>query len=441
MVDRTPQIIIILNARYYYHASSVVLWLAALAVIIVAPSANAFAGPVSSGKAPPRLFSPVTSPSPACYYRQKRSTRTTNIKSQVHPEGVPPPITTTTSFELLTPVFATLIASASGTLPATQSVVLKTCGTLPRLQAALAVLMLAMGFTMTPPELEAALREPRVIVANAVLCFGVMPVVAWTICQLFAILPILPTLRPSQRIGTILLGCVSGGQASNLFTLLAGGDVALSVVCTLSTTLLGVIATPLLVGAWLGASVPVQLTSVLRSVATLVLAPLVTGLALGRLLEPTKNTMKGDNAAGTQQRVVLQTIRSQWCPKIGLLATMILVAGGASNAAVVGGSSIQAVGTLASSIAISILLPILGGCIALQVASSRFLVPKPREGLPEPSKRALVIEVLSKSPTLAHVLALRHFGVEAAAIPAISMVSLALVGALVASVWQSVDPI
>jgi predicted Na+-dependent transporter len=31
-----------------------------------------------------------------------------------------------------------------------------------------------------------------------------------------------------------LLGSVSGGQASNLFTLLAGGDVALSIVCTVS---------------------------------------------------------------------------------------------------------------------------------------------------------------------------------------------------------------
>ena len=39
---------------------------------------------------------------------------------------------------------------------------------------------------------------------------------------------------PSQTAGIVLLGSVSGGQASNLFTLLARGDVALSVVCTVS---------------------------------------------------------------------------------------------------------------------------------------------------------------------------------------------------------------
>ena len=77
--------------------------------------------------------------------------------------------------------------------------------------------------------------------------------------------------------GILLLGSVSGGQASNLFTLLAGGDVALSIICTLSTTLLGVLATPLLVKVLLGRAVAVDGIAVLQSVASLVLAPLVTG--------------------------------------------------------------------------------------------------------------------------------------------------------------------
>jgi BASS family bile acid:Na+ symporter len=38
------------------------------------------------------------------------------------------------------------------------------------------------------------------------------------------------------RVGLILLGCVSGSQASNICALIAGGDVALSIVLTLSTT-------------------------------------------------------------------------------------------------------------------------------------------------------------------------------------------------------------
>ena len=440
MVDRTTQL-----KTMHYH-TAVVSWLSLIAVsstITVAPSAQAF--PVGV-RAPTRLSVPFkiqhkNSLSFPCCHHQRRSFRATRMKQVIQEDNVPPSTPAASKLQLLSPVFVTLLASSVGILPATRSIVLSTCGTLGSLQAALAVLMLAMGLTITPEELEASLQQPGVMVANILLCFGIMPVVAWVICQFFTIVPVLPTLGRSQRIGTILLGCVSGGQASNLFTLLAGGNVALSVVCTLSTTLLGVVATPILVGAWLGASVPVQLTSVLRSVATLVLAPLVTGLALGRILEP-RQRIESQDGTTTEKQTILAKIRTQWCPKIGLLATMILVAGGASNAAVVGESSVRAVKTLATNISISILLPILGGVIALKVASSRFLVSKQRRGeLPETSKRALVIEVLSKSPTLAHVLALRHFGVEAAAIPAISMVSLALVGALVASLWQYADPI
>jgi predicted Na+-dependent transporter len=53
-----------------------------------------------------------------------------------------------------------------------------------------------------------------IVIINAVLCF---------------------TMMPLRTAGMVLLGSVSGGQGSNLFALLAGGDVALSVVCTLST--------------------------------------------------------------------------------------------------------------------------------------------------------------------------------------------------------------
>lgn len=57
------------------------------------------------------------------------------------------------------------------------------------------------------------------------------------------------------------------------------------------------------------------------------------------------------------------------------------------------------------------------------------------------SRRTLVVETLSKSPTLAYVLAKKHFGRYAAAIPASGMVSLAVVGAAVASTWSMLDPI
>ncbi|CAB9517723.1 Probable sodium/metabolite cotransporter BASS1, chloroplastic [Seminavis robusta] len=297
----------------------------------------------------------------------------------------------------------TVIASILGVAPPTRSLIQSTLGTIPPLQSALALLMLSMGLTITPQDLTAATRQSNIVLLNMVACFGMMPLLAALLAKTFQ-------LTPPHAIGTILLGCVSGGQASNLFALLAGGDVALSVVCTFSTTVVGVLATPLWIQCLLKTTVPIQATAMLRSIASLVLIPLTSGLLLGYALSPK----------------LLHPIRRQ-CPNVGLAATMVLVAGGASNAS----SLTTTIGC--SAVAMSCLLPVLGGAVTLGMARLLRLSN-------EASVRTLVIEVFSKSPTLAHVLALRHFGGAAAAIPAVAMVSLALLGALVAAVWQSVDP-
>jgi hypothetical protein len=54
------------------------------------------------------------------------------------------------------------------------------------------------------------------------------------------------------------VGSINGGQASNLCTYIAKGDVALSVLMTTVTTIAGIFMTPLLCKAILGAVVPVD---------------------------------------------------------------------------------------------------------------------------------------------------------------------------------------
>jgi BASS family bile acid:Na+ symporter len=117
---------------------------------------------------------------------------------------------------------------------------------------------------------------------------------------------------------------------------------------------------------------------------------------------------------------------------IGVLSTMILVAGSAANSAF-------SLGMDTASIIGSCLLPILGGGLALLLSYLR--LPKDKEAMNETSRRTLVVETLSKSPTLAYVLARKHFGQSAATVPAAGMISLAIIGAVVASVWSMVAPI
>ena len=87
------------------------------------------------------------------------------------------------------------------------------------------------------------------------------------------------------------------------------------------------------------------------------------------------------------------------CPSVAIIATLILVAGGAANSV----SSFSSMNFVTAAITASCLLPIIGGGLALLFTHFT--------SISEPSKRAVVVETLSKSPTLAYVLARKHFGV------------------------------
>lgn len=290
----------------------------------------------------------------------------------------------------------------------------------------------------------------RAIVMNALLCFGMMPLlscgIASVACQ-----------DRSQQVGMILLGCVSGGQASNLFALLAGGDVTLSILCTLTTTLLGVIFTPLWIRMLLRRQVVVVVSAangwdVLQSVARLVLVPVTAGMLVRDvILFRTQRNVEDWNTASVAKDVIQKIL----CPTVGILATLILVAGGAANSAmlldgqiITSNLSNKYLGPFhlcwywwKTVVAPSCLLPVLGGAVSWLMITVIQQKSKQERLQREQTKRTLVVETLSKSPTLAYVLAQKHFGQSAATIPAMSMVTLAVVGAAVASLWSILDPI
>eukprot|EP00977_Amphora_coffeiformis_P027758 scaffold34639_cov206-Amphora_coffeaeformis.AAC.6 len=281
-------------------------------------------------------------------------------------------------------------------------------GSVTVVSRSLFVLMLSMALNTTAQEFVRACKSPFILMLNAACCFGLMPLFAISVARVLH-------CTTAQTTGTILLGCVCGGQASNLFTLLAGGDVSLSVVCTLSTTLLGVVFTPLLVqslgsfATGYSSAVVVDGWAVLKSVVSLVMGPLVLGIGLGQV------------APRTVEKV------SNVTPLVGIGATLLLVAGGAANAAAGATAAGVSGWKNAKTLGASILLPMAGGAASLLV--TLHLQPTQR--------RAVVMEVLSKSPTLAYVLSRKHFSDAAvSSVPAASMVTLAVIGALVASLWR-----
>jgi BASS family bile acid:Na+ symporter len=85
-------------------------------------------------------------------------------------------------------------------------------------------------------------------------------------------------------LGLVLVGCSPGGTASNLVTLIAGADVALSVLLTACSTVLASIVTPLLTKLIVGNAVPVSGMALCRACASVVLAPVTLGVILNEYM-------------------------------------------------------------------------------------------------------------------------------------------------------------
>lgn len=137
--------------------------------------------------------------------------------------------------------------------------------------AALAALMLSMGITLTPADFAAVFKEPVCIFVQFSLCYVMMPLLALALGKAFG-------LNDALLAGTVLVGSINGGQASNLCTYIAKGNVALSVLMTTATTIGAIVMTPLLCKMLLGAVVPVDAVGIAVSTIQVVLAPIAAGM-------------------------------------------------------------------------------------------------------------------------------------------------------------------
>lgn len=142
----------------------------------------------------------------------------------------------------------------------------------------LGLVMFGMGLTLRPADFALVARRPVPVVlgvlAQYVLMPGIAVLVTWAL-----------QLPPEIAAGVILVGCAPGGTASNVVSYLARGDVAVSVTMTSISTLLAPLLTPLLT-LWLaGAYMPLNGAAMARSIAVVVLLPVLAGLVV-RLLLP-----------------------------------------------------------------------------------------------------------------------------------------------------------
>ena len=128
----------------------------------------------------------------------------------------------------------------------------------------LGVAMFGMGLTIHIGDFKVVFTRPKEIIIGFI-----------------SVLLHLPT---DIALGVILVGCCPGGTASNVITYIAGGDVALSVGMTITSTLAAPVMTPLLVYLLAGAWVQVSFPGMVISVVKVVLIPVLLGILLRRLI-------------------------------------------------------------------------------------------------------------------------------------------------------------
>jgi BASS family bile acid:Na+ symporter len=139
------------------------------------------------------------------------------------------------------------------------------------------LILLGMGMTLTVGDFRRVVTMPRAIVIGFVLQFTVMPFGGLLFAWLFG-------LTGAVATGLILIGSVPGGTSSNVITLLARGNVPLSVTMTACSTLLSPVMTPLAMKLLAGTYLPIDAWAMMQSILTMVIAPLVVGLAFHHFL-------------------------------------------------------------------------------------------------------------------------------------------------------------
>ena len=142
----------------------------------------------------------------------------------------------------------------------------------------LTLLMFDLGLALRFEDFGSVFRHPRPIVVALVGQLVFLPAIALALACLLK-------LPPVFFLGLVLIACCPGGSSSNVFSKLAGGDVALSVTLTAISSIITLFTIPVimglatrLVGESVGITLPVG--NLIRQNLLLMLLPVLLGIGL-----------------------------------------------------------------------------------------------------------------------------------------------------------------
>jgi len=140
--------------------------------------------------------------------------------------------------------------------------------------------MLGMGASLTIKDFGEIAKEPRAFSVGTAIQVLMVPVVTLAYLQFFGMNP--GALSVGVAVGLALCAAIPGGAVSNIFTLFAGGNIALSIAITSVTTVACLVTTPIILNALIIEHMPVNFTMPAGKIALdiflCMLLPLVVGM-------------------------------------------------------------------------------------------------------------------------------------------------------------------
>jgi len=142
----------------------------------------------------------------------------------------------------------------------------------------LTILMFDLGLTLEGKDFMLVLRRIRSVFAGMLGQLVILPLLAWAVAHAMG-------LDPIFTIGLVLIACCPGGSSSNIFSMLAKGDEALSVSLTAVSSIITLFTVPCIM-QWVTASegesygITLPVGNLLAQNLVTMLLPILLGIAV-----------------------------------------------------------------------------------------------------------------------------------------------------------------
>lgn len=147
------------------------------------------------------------------------------------------------------------------------------------LPLSLFIIMIGIGMTLTLRDFHQVTVNPRGMIVGTVAQIVLMPLLAMTLAWMLG-------LAPAIAVGLVIIAACPGGTTSNLFVLLARGNVALSILLTVTASLITIVTLPFFTNYALhqhygsGAEISLPVGKTVVMLVGVVLLPVALGMAV-----------------------------------------------------------------------------------------------------------------------------------------------------------------